>query len=225
MAAATAAGFPLLAWEMSCWSLFSWLINESLLSSKLSIFFLYTEFSLWRFSTFFSRASMYSFFFLRLSWAEILFLILRRIFFKDFSSALVRGSRVGMGYPSANRVRFSSSVSNNIPVDPLGWLLMSDVWMGCLIDVPGGGETRSRLLICDDWRLDGEEGWWSFPSLSLVVEDGGVGGREKPGSTLMLSFGKTLCCCRTLFLETSIVGCFSKLCGWLLVWAMVLCSW
>lgn len=47
-----------------------------------------------------------------------LFLIFLLIFFSDFSSALVRGSRLGMGYPSAKRVLFSSSVSDNIPVVP-----------------------------------------------------------------------------------------------------------
>lgn len=69
--AATALGLPVLARATSAWSLFSWLIRESLLSSKLSIFFRYSEFSLCKISTFLSRASMYSFFFLRLSWAEI----------------------------------------------------------------------------------------------------------------------------------------------------------
>ena len=61
---------------------------------------------------------MYSFFFRRDSWAEILFLILRLIFFKDFSSAFVKGSLVGTEYPSANRVLFSSSVSCNAPIEP-----------------------------------------------------------------------------------------------------------
>uniref|UniRef100_A0A2M3ZU83 Putative secreted peptide n=1 Tax=Anopheles braziliensis TaxID=58242 RepID=A0A2M3ZU83_9DIPT len=77
---------------------------------------------------------MYSFFFRRLSWAEILFLIFLRIFLSDFSSALVSGSRVGMGYPSARRVRFSSSVRMSVPVEPFGWLLMSGVCIGCLED-------------------------------------------------------------------------------------------
>lgn len=107
---------------------------------------------------------------------------------------------------------------------------MRDVWIGCLVDVLGGGDTSSLLLTCDDCLLDGEDGWWSLPSLSLLVDDGGVGGREKPDSTLMLSFGKTdtlLCCWRALPLDTRRVGCLSKLCGWapLLVCAIVLCSW
>lgn len=44
-----------------------------------------------------------------------LFLIFRRIRLRDRSSALVRGSLEGMGYPSAIRVRFSSSVSMSEP--------------------------------------------------------------------------------------------------------------
>ena len=55
----------------------------------------------------------------------------------------------------------------------------------------GGGETSSRLLICDDWRLDGDDGWWSFPSLSLVVEEGGVGGKEKPDNICQTLIYKT----------------------------------
>lgn len=71
-AAATALAFPLLAARAtSACSLLSWLIRESLLSSRFSIFLRYSEFSLCRISTFLSSASMYSFFFLRLSWAEI----------------------------------------------------------------------------------------------------------------------------------------------------------
>lgn len=47
-----------------------------------------------------------------------LFLIFLLIFFRDFSSALVNGSRAGMGYPSASNVLFSSSVRINMPVEP-----------------------------------------------------------------------------------------------------------
>ena len=44
-----------------------------------------------------------------------LFLIFRRIFFRNFSSFFSKGSFVGTGYPSANRVFFSSSVSISKP--------------------------------------------------------------------------------------------------------------
>lgn len=45
-----------------------------------------------------------------------LFFIFLRIFFSTFSSAFVRGSLVGIGYPSAIRVLFSSSVRMSGPV-------------------------------------------------------------------------------------------------------------
>lgn len=47
-----------------------------------------------------------------------LFFIFRRIFFNDFSSALVNGNLVGTGYPSAISVLFSSSVRTKVPVEP-----------------------------------------------------------------------------------------------------------
>lgn len=59
-----------------------------------------------------------------------------------------------------------------------------------------------------------------FPSLSLVLDDGGVGGRENPdelGSNFIFNFGTTtlLCCPKRLDrAERRMVGCFSKLC-WL----------
>lgn len=58
---------------------------------------------------------------------QTLFLIFRRIFLSDFSSAFVSGSRCGMGYPSASNVRFSSSVRIKSPVEPFGWLLINGV--------------------------------------------------------------------------------------------------
>lgn len=76
---------------------------------------------------------MYSFFFRRLSCADILFLIFLRIFLRDFSSAFESGNRVGIGYPSAIRVRFSSSVNIKLPVDPFGCELIKWVCMGCLV--------------------------------------------------------------------------------------------
>ena len=44
-----------------------------------------------------------------------LFLIFLLIFFRDFSSALVRGNFDGIGYPSDIRVFFSSSVKIKTP--------------------------------------------------------------------------------------------------------------
>ncbi len=53
-----------------------------------------------------------------MGWAPTLFLIFLRIFFSDFSSALLNGNRWGTGYPSEISVRFSSSVKWRIPVAP-----------------------------------------------------------------------------------------------------------
>ena len=59
--------------------------------------------------------------FVRLSWESkkpnilTLFLIFLRIFFRDFSSAFVRGNLAGIGYPSDMRVFFSSSVRIKTP--------------------------------------------------------------------------------------------------------------
>ena len=54
---------------------------------------------------------MYSFFFRRLSCAEILFLIFLLIFFRLRSSILESGSLSGTLYPSDTSILFSSSVS------------------------------------------------------------------------------------------------------------------
>ena len=47
-----------------------------------------------------------------------LFFIFRRIFFRDFSSALLKGNFVGIGYPSDINVFFSSSVRYKMPLVP-----------------------------------------------------------------------------------------------------------
>lgn len=108
-----------------------------------------------------------------------LFLIFLLIFFKDFSSAFVRGSLVGIGYPSANRVRFSSSVSVSAPVEPFGWQLINGVCMGCrLLVVADEDDSDDR-----NNRRVGEDRWCGDilpPSLSLDVDEGGVGGSVKP---------------------------------------------
>lgn len=107
-----------------------------------------------------------------------LFLIFLRIFFSDFSSALVSGNLVGMGYPSANRVRFSSSVSIRAPVDPFGWQLINGVCMGCRLLVVADDEDDDR-----NNRRVGDDLWCGDtlpPSLSLDVDEGGVGGSVKP---------------------------------------------
>lgn len=61
-----------------------------------------------------------------------------------------------------------------------GWLLISGVWIGCLLDVP---VVVVLWLAAERNSLrDGEDGWdgETFPSLSLEVDDGGVGGNVNP---------------------------------------------
>ena len=66
---------------------------------------------------------------------------------------------------------------------------MSGVWIGCLlvavaVELLAGRNSRVVVpLCCCRTCLLGDEGLWSgetFPSLSLVVDEGGVGGRENP---------------------------------------------
>jgi len=80
---------------------------------------------------------------------------------------------------------------------------MSGVCIGCRFDADGvvlfeGTSSRVVPLCCCRMCLLGEEGLWSgetLPSLSLVVDEGGVGGSENPAvpfvSSLMFSFGIT----------------------------------
>jgi len=81
-------------------------------------------------------------------------------------------------------VRFSSSVSVSAPVDPFGWQLINGVCMGCRLlaaaDVDDAEATDDR-----NSRRVGDDRWWCSgdtfpPSLSLDVDDGGVGGSVNP---------------------------------------------
>lgn len=60
-----------------------------------------------------------------------------------------------------------------------GWLLMSGVWMGWRVGAP------CWLLAERNSRRAGEEGWVgdTLPSLSLDVDEGGVGGNVNPATT------------------------------------------
>ena len=96
-------------WPTILCSSIIWERSVLLLLSRIFCRLLSSEFSCIEFCNFNSKAYTYSFFLLRLSWAHILFFIFRRHFFKQLSSALERGKRVGTGYPSWINVCFSSS--------------------------------------------------------------------------------------------------------------------
>jgi len=75
---------------------------------------------------------------------------------------------------------------------------MSGVCIGCRFDADGvvlleGTSSRVVPLCCCRMCLLGEEGLWSgetLPSLSLVVDEGGVGGSENPGNIKQITLHK-----------------------------------